>query len=196
MTKKGKILVLDKVRYSDSDLIITALNAYGGKQSFFAPCALKSKKRFAGGTLDKANFIEVLYTVKANNNLLRLKDAVLIEPFDGIRNSFDKMNLALDMLRLVKMYAQEGVVDNVGLFNLLGNSLSTLEECKNLELFRLMFEVKFWHIQGLLPSEQLFSTFLSMSIVRYASISLSSADLEKTNLLLESVRKKCVSVSI
>ena len=194
MTKKGRVLVLDKIRYSDSDLIITALNTYGGKQSFFAPCALKSKKRFAGGALDKVNFVEVLYAVKPNNNLLRLKDAVLIKSFDGIRQNFDKMSFALDMLKLVKMYAQEGVVDNFGLFNLLGNSLQTLENCQNLELFRLTFEVKFWHIQGLLPSEQLFSTFLSMPILSHDSISLSSAELEKTNLLLESVRKKCVSL--
>ena len=194
MTKKGRVLVLDKIRYSDSDLIITTLNAYGGKQSFFAPCALKSKRRFAGGVLDKGNFIEALYTAKPNNNLLRLKDAVLIKSFDGIRQSFDKMSLAVDMLKLVKMYAQEGVVDNFGLFNLLGNSFQTLENCQNLELFRLTFEVKFWHIQGLLPSEQLFSTFLSMPILSHASISLSSAELEQTNLLLESVRKKCVSL--
>ncbi len=190
MLKKKRVIVLDKVRYGDADIIITTLDKHGGKLCFFAPSALKSRKRFAGGVLDPANFIEVLYSKKMDGNLNRLKEAFLLNSFDKIRASFDKMNFALKMLKLTKVYAQEGVVDSSSLFDLLGNSLATLEKCDNLELFKVMFEVKFWSIQGLLPSVREFHNILEVPMVNYKSLSLDNNKLAKTNMLLESVREK------
>lgn len=190
MLKKNKVIVLDKVRYGDSDIIITTLDKYGGKLSFFAPSALKSKKRFAGGVLDPANFIEVLYSKKtSDNNLMRLKEAFLLNSFDKIRSSFDKMNFALKMLKLTKIYAQEGVVDNPRLFNLLGNSLSALGDCEKLELFKTMFEVKFWNVQGLLPSLKEFNSILEVSMTNHTTLLLNNEQLMHTNLLLDSLEK-------
>ena len=188
MFRKSKVLILSKLRYGDADLIISALDKGGGKLNFFAPSARKSKKRFPGGSLDMANFVEVTYRFKSENNLLHLKDAVLINSFDGIRSSYSKMSIVFFMLKLVKHHSKEGVVDNLHMFNLLGNSLAALEKCEDLTLFKTLFEVKFWNIQGLLPSEGVFNKFLAKPISLYSSLSISKEDLTRSNELLESVR--------
>ena len=99
------------------------------------------------------------------------------------------MNFVLRMLKLTKIYAQEGVVDNPKLFNLLGNSLAALEECDRLELFKVMFEVKFWNVQGLLPSLKEFNTILEVPIANYKTLSLNDEKLIHTNSLLDSIRE-------
>ena len=189
MIKKAKVFILDKVRYGEFDLILTTLDSCGGKLSFFARMAVKSKKRFPIGVLDKSNFVEVLYTKKADNDLYQLKEAIIISSFEKIRNNFEKMNLVSNMLLLIKTYAKEGVVDNSSLFNLLGNSLTSLEECDNIEMFKAMFEVKFWNIQGLLPDKKIFDQFLQSSILDHSKIQMSKGDLATTFNILDSVRE-------
>jgi DNA repair protein RecO (recombination protein O) len=148
---KDRIIVLKVQKYSDAHLIVTGMNPLGAKFSAMAPAALKSRKRFGGGVLEPTHFIEIQYEkAKSEGQLPILKEAVLIDGFEGLRAHFDKLNLGFYFLKLVEAIAQEEPMDSQSLYSLLGHSLKALELATDLPSFRKHFEMKFLYTQGLL----------------------------------------------
>ena len=58
---QDRFIILKKMKYGESDLIIHALSSAGTKKSFIARAALKSKKRFGGGVLEPSHFVKLTY---------------------------------------------------------------------------------------------------------------------------------------
>ncbi len=116
---KDKVIVLKQVRFGESDLIVRALNQRGALLSFMAKGALRSKKRFAGGVLEPGNFIGVEYkkSRKIHATLHFLCEAWSLQRFERLRESYDRMEMAIYFLSLVEKTGQEGVEDNPDLFN-------------------------------------------------------------------------------
>lgn len=169
---RDRVIVLRKIVYRDSDLIIRGLNSQGAKVSYLAPAALRSRKRFGGGVLEPCNFIEVIYQGSLKSNvssapLRRLKEAQVIKEFLGIRRSYELIQLSLSLLALIDQVGQEGDVHGEGLFNLLGHSLQYLSQADDgvsKTLFRLHFLLKFLFQQGVLNCEPWMSPFLKTSL--------------------------------
>ena len=144
-------------------MIIQALTSAGTRVSFFARSALKSKKRFGGGVLEPTHYVNVLYEDKSNSRadvtLHTLKEAELIQSFDGLRTDYERIEMALGLLQTVSDVVREGDTDAVELFNLLGNTLRAAETSRQLTHLRIHFEVKFLGNQGVLspddPEEQM-----------------------------------------
>jgi DNA repair protein RecO (recombination protein O) len=158
MLVKDRVFILKCVRYGDADLIVQALNPQGARLSLFARSALKSKKRFGGGVLEPTHYVHVLYedkssTAKAENPLHILKEASLLEGFDGLRLDYDRIQAALHFVRIISNMVREGDLDSTEIFNLLGNALRTAQTSSNLEKLRIHFEVKLLANQGVLPHE-------------------------------------------
>ena len=77
--KSGTFILLKKVRFAESDLILTGISSEGEKKSFLARSALKSRKRFGGGVLEPTHFVEIGYSEKPGENRLgTLDEASLI----------------------------------------------------------------------------------------------------------------------
>lgn len=161
---RDRILVLRKINYRDSDLIVHGLNSQGAKVNYLAPSALKSRRRFGGGVFEPTNFIEVIYqnSPKTNQSLRRLQEAQIIKEFDGLRRNYETIQLSLSFLSLVDHVAQEGATHGEDLFNLLGHSLQYLAQHnpESLVLFRLHFLLKFLFQQGVLSLESWMYPFL------------------------------------
>ena len=180
MQVKDKVFILKTTRYGDADLIVNCLNAQGARISFFARSALKSKKRFGGGVLEPTHYIEAMYENKQGSSgaerLHTLKEAHLIQGFSGLRTDYERIELALYLLKLVSDVVKEGEIDSADIFNLLGNALRAAETTSRLDLLRLHFEVKLLSNQGVLPVEPEERHLLSAPISAHESLTLPEAE--------------------
>ena len=153
LLQKDEVIVLKQNRFSESDLIVKVLNPKGALLSFIAKGALKSKKRFTGGVLEPGNFIGVEYRKSRRSALHFLCQAWPLKRFEGLRTSYDQVQLAFHFLSLIEKVGQEGEEDSPHLFNLLGNTLSALEKSRYLPALQFLFELRLLCLQGVLPKE-------------------------------------------
>jgi DNA repair protein RecO (recombination protein O) len=153
-TFKKKVILLRKIKYGESDLILHAIAMDGEKLCFMARGALRSKKRFAGGVLEPTHFIEAIFNKPQEiGKLIPLSEVILINDFPKIRESYDRLDSAFLILNSVYRVSQEGEGQSQGLFNLLGNGLKLLETTSDLALLKLVFAIKFLYQQGVLQFE-------------------------------------------
>lgn len=153
--QKARFILLRKIRYAEADLIVHALSAKGGKYSFIARSALKSKKRFGGGVLEPGNYVEFSFQVKSEGSMFVLTEAKIIEDFQGIKKSFEQVEFMLKVLELTGKIAQEGDENSEFLFNLVGHCLRAIEKAsvESLPIVKLAFYLKLMYQQGVLEFE-------------------------------------------
>lgn len=166
MTGRGRFIILKTMVFKDNDLIVYGLNSQGDKKHFLARGALKSKKRFGGGTLEAMNHVELQFDDrKEKTEFIALQDARLIDGFEGIRRDYDRLTTGLVTVRDVFQIAVEGSEDNFAMYNLLGNALKKLETTKDVQLLLLHFRIKLLFYTGYLPNEDgAFNPFLAEQI--------------------------------
>ena len=112
---KEKLFILRKIKYGDADLILSCLTPKGAKISLYARSAMKSKKRFGGGVLEPTHYIHALYDDKTSrshseNPLHTLKEASLIEGFNGLRTDYNRIEAALYFVSLISNVVREGEI--------------------------------------------------------------------------------------
>jgi len=160
-----KIIILRAIRHGEGDLIIHGLTRHGAKMSFFAKSALQSRKRFGGGVLEPTHYVHVQFQKsQREEGLHRLLEAQLLKGFDGLRESYEKIETALYFVSVVERLSHEGIIDFATLFDLLGHSLEAAEKSKNLDILKLQFQTKFLSLQGVLPQIEGIKTLLSSSV--------------------------------
>lgn len=168
--QSDKIIVLKVSKYSDSHLMVNGINQNGAKISAMAPAALKSKKRFGGGVLEPTHFIEIQYQLAKQDGMLPvLKEAQIIESFEGLRSDYDKLTLGFYFLKLIELVAQEDAQDSKSLFSLLGHGLKALEKAKDFSSLKKHFEIKFLYTQGMLDLGGNLGGILKMKLSDYVS---------------------------
>lgn len=162
---QDRFIILKKMKYGESDLIIHALSSAGTKKSFIARAALKSKKRFGGGVLEPSHFVKLTYRPSQTESQLNvLNEAQLLDDFKSIRTDYDKLEFALFALNCVYHVSQEGDFDSHFLFNLLGHTLKSLGEVKNLDRYKLHFCLKLLFQQGVITVDDWMAPFLKINI--------------------------------
>lgn len=163
--KNEKFIILKKIKYGESDLILQALSQAGAKYSFMARGALKSKKRFGGGILEPTHFVSLSYKESATEGKLRvLNEAILLDDFKANRSSYDKIEFALFVVNCAGCVSQEGDTHSDFLFNLLGHTLRVTQESLNIPVLKLHFCVKFLYQQGVISIENWMGPFLKTNI--------------------------------
>lgn len=166
-----KFILLRKLKYSESDLILHGLSTLGAKKSFIARSALKSKKRFGGGILEPTHFVQLTYKpARGEGGLSVLQEAVLLQDFKGLRTDYDKLDLALFFLNCVEHVAQEGDTGSSFLFNLLGHALKSLETSKKLSFLKMHFCLKFLYQQGVISIDPWMNPFLKSQIADHEKL--------------------------
>ena len=158
---KLRALVLKRTKYGESDLVLHMLTPQGGKISALARGALKSKRRFGGGILEPTHFIEVVLRPSPRaDGMATLEEAKMVDAFDGLRTSYDRLDAALALVDTVNRIAQDGDTASAHLFDLLGNGLRNLQIAPNVESFRVQFSLKVLYHQGVLEVENWMGPFL------------------------------------
>lgn len=168
------LVLLRKIKFGESDLILHALTSRGAKLHFIAKGALTSRRRFGGGILEPTHYLSVRYKEKSGREqeLKVLEEATLIDDFRGLKDSYEKLEAAFEMLTLISKIAQEGDEHSKGLFDLLGNTLKALQTSKRPGLLRLTFEIKILAQQGVLAQDIPLLTRFRGPIVDHEQIEL------------------------
>lgn len=149
-----RAIVLRKVEYGDRDLIVTLLCRGAGKISAIAKGGRASRKRFPGA-LDLFRVSEVTFRSRANNSLSLLTEATVLEAFDDLEHSFDKIAVASYYTELVREMVQEGeasheVFDRTFEFYTL--VAAAADEVDGLELLLAQGVLRWLGYSGLAPS--------------------------------------------
>ena len=169
MIIQDRVICLNKVKYGEADLILKFISSRGEVYSAIAKSALKSRKRFGGGILEPTHHLTV--TVKrrsadesgSDERLSVLEEATLIEDFAKLKTDYDRIDMALQFVRIVATAAREGDA-NREVFNLLGHGLRAIETTRELGFLRLQFQLKFLHLQGVLPSDDRYQAIVRVPI--------------------------------
>lgn len=170
MLHTGFFIILKKVKYSEADLILTALSSLGEKKSFLARNALKSKKRFGGGVLEPTHYVKLTYLNKEDRHQLNiLEEAQLVNDFNSLRKNYDLLEFALQTVDCIYKICQEGDQNSATLYNLVGHTLKNLnKENINLDLdlpiLKLQFYIKLLTEQGVLDLEPWMSGYLQTKL--------------------------------
>lgn len=166
-----KIIILKAFKHSESNLIIYGLNTRGLKLKLIAPSALVSKKRFGGGVLQPTHYVQVTYKAsRLDDGLSTLTEASLIEGFEKIRENYERLQVAFYFITLIDKVALEGESHSHTLFDLLGHGLKLLETTSSLELFKLHFELRFLHLQGVLENTPHIKDFIKTPMARHTQL--------------------------
>ena len=180
--KQDRFIILKKIKYGESDLILQALSSAGAKYSFIARGALKSKKRFGGGILEPSHYVTLTYKDHFDETKLRvISEAILVDDFKAIRTDYDKLTFALFAINCAGSVSQEGDMHSDFLFNLLGHTLRTIGLTKNLSALKLHFCLKFLYQQGVVSIEEWMTPFLKLNL----SDSNQLDQVSELNLLVE-----------
>ncbi len=158
---REKVILLKKTKYGEADLIVQALSAKEGKISFLARGALRSKKRFGGGILEPTHHIEAQFQRPTNSErLCTLQDAILINDFAQIRNSYERIEAALKIVEVAARVSQPGDPHAESVYNLIGSALKVLASQAELLPFRMHFALRFLRLQGVLEEEPWMAPYL------------------------------------
>lgn len=161
--QSAKIIVLKKIKLSESDLIIHGLNSKGSRLHLIARGALRSKKRFGGGVLEPSHFIEIEYTPPGEQTQMGvLLEARVIDSFEGLKTDYDRLTTALRILDVIERSSPGG--DMPGSFDLLGNTLKSLDLGYSYERIELHFLLKLLSIHGILEIDEWMGDFLRLPI--------------------------------
>ncbi len=170
MVDPDRVICLSKQKYGEADLILRFISSGGDVFSAIAKSALKSRRRFGGGVLEPTHHMTITlsrplshYTGGNNDRLPVLTEAQLIDDFAALKTDYDRLSLGIEFVRWVGIVAREGDAHRE-VFNLLGHALKAAEQSQQLSLLKLHFQIKFLHLQGMLPLEERFVPFAKTPI--------------------------------
>ncbi len=160
-----KGIILKKILYQESDLILKALLSSGEKITLFAKAALKSKKRFGGGLLDPLKYLELqIGPKKPESEFHFLSEAQIIYDFPKLKSDYDRIKLSLYFLKILNKVQISSLDDSTRVFDLLIHTLRSLETCKNQSVLKAQFELKFLDLQGVLDRTNDLEPFITLSL--------------------------------
>lgn len=106
MRVQSQSIVLKRVAYGDSDLIVTFFSREFGRLTGIAKSARSSMRRF-GGALEIGSIIDVIFSEKSGAELVRLEEARLTSSNHGITRSLEKIGALARAVDIALAFLQE-----------------------------------------------------------------------------------------
>ena len=132
-------LILGKIRYGESSLIVRVYTLEMGRQSWLVNGVFKAKPSFSPGIFQPLNQVEAVLYLKPNQDLQRLKEARIGFFYNSLYNDMAKMAMVLFIAEALDklLMEEEG---NTQLFAFLNKSLQYLDlESKPSPHFHIKF---------------------------------------------------------
>ncbi|OQA60124.1 MAG: DNA repair protein RecO [bacterium ADurb.Bin270] len=149
MQKNSTAIILKRIPYGDSDLIVTFFSREFGKMSGLAKSARASRKRFAG-SLEPGMFVDVQFVERPSSELVRIDRADPLRPIDGMLRSIERINAMGRAVELASAFLQPHQVSE-SKFKLLDRYLLWLGENDPTPGTSLIFEFKWLMRCGFTP---------------------------------------------
>ncbi len=145
---KTDALVLREVRYKEADRILTLFTPDRGIMTAKARGALRKNSKTAAAT-QQLTLSEM--TLFENKGYATVNEAVVKEPFDGLRKNFENFALGCYFSECAEALIQEGESDVLS-FQLILNSLYALShELADPLLIKAAFELRLMCLMGYTP---------------------------------------------
>lgn len=139
-------LVLREVRYKESDKILTLYTPSKGKITARAIAAYSKSRRLAAAT-QQLTFSEM--TLFSGKSGTEVKEAVIKEPFEGLRRDFSNYALGCYFAECVEALSEEA---DTGIMQLILNCLYALSNNLHCpELIKAAFEMRLMCLLGYTP---------------------------------------------
>jgi DNA repair protein RecO (recombination protein O) len=143
-------ILLRRLDYGDFDVIVTFFTLKGGKMTLIAKSAKKSTKRFAG-ILELFSILELVASTGRGKGLPVLQEAVLKQPFSGIRADFKKTAYASYWAELIYNWLEDNY-QQVALYSLFEHVLSELDNGQTTgAVLNILFQMRFLNLSGHRP---------------------------------------------
>lgn len=146
---KTEAVVLDRIDYSNTSLIVTFYSHLFGRLSAIAKGARRPKSPFLG-TLDLLNQNEIVFYRHTRSSLHTLTESHVRDNFPGIRKDLPRSYAAIYMAELVKEMTREEE-HQPEIFNLLVAALRELSSGRKFERILFQFEIQLLSLTGFLP---------------------------------------------
>lgn len=147
----SRAILIRRVNYGETDLILTYLTLDKGKITVIAKSAKKSVKRFSG-VLELFAAVELVYSMGRKSGLPVLQEVVMREPFDRIRADITRTAYASFWAEIIKEWVEDGQAQPE-LYNLLHYMLSQLDAgCIPSQILSILFQLRFLNCVGLSPN--------------------------------------------
>ena len=144
-------VILRRLEYGDSDLILSLITRDKGKISVIAKSAKKSTKRF-GGLLELFSLLDIVCTTGKGKGLAVLQEASLNTPLGSIRSDYHKTAHASYWSELMDKWLEEGH-GQPELYRLLVRVLRKLDHGElSGEQLNVLYQSQFLRLSGLRPN--------------------------------------------
>ena len=140
-------ILLRRTKFSDTSLIVTWLTREHGKLKTMAKGALRPKSPFSG-MIDLFFELEIAFVRSHRSEIHTLREAVLRNPFEGLRKDYARVELAAYFVELLELLTEpEHPVPE--LFDLLRRALGYLENATPERRVLLHFENELARLLGI-----------------------------------------------
>lgn len=151
MQVSTKAVVISKLRYNDSDLIVKCYTALFGIKSYLLKNALKSRKgKFKPAYFQPLTILHLEAEHKQNRSLHFLRDIKIQNNFQSIHTSIIKSTIAMFISEVLTIVLKEEE-ENLPLFDFIETALIWFNENKTDGNFHYMFLVEITKYLGFYP---------------------------------------------
>lgn len=151
MQVSTKAIVVSKLRYKDSDLIVKCYTEQFGIKSYLLKNALKTRKgKFKPAYFQSLTIIDIEAEHKENRTLHYLKDIKIENNFESIHTNVVKSTIAMFLSEVLSIVLKEEE-KNVSLFNYLETSLIWFNENEADSNFHYIFLIELTKYLGFYP---------------------------------------------
>jgi len=143
-------ILLRRMDYGDFDVIITFFTLKSGKLTLIAKSAKKSTRRFAG-ILELFSILDLVAGSGRGKGMPVLQEAVLKQPFSGIRADFKKTAYASYWAELIYHWMEDNFKQDA-LYFLFAHVLSELDSGQTTAAaLNILFQMRFLSLSGHRP---------------------------------------------
>lgn len=154
MQVKTKAIVLHRIKYSDSSLIVKCFTEKFGLKSYMLKGVLKSKKSsIRSAYFQSLSQLNLLTDDKPNRDLQYLKEVSLVKQYANLQTDIVKQTLVLFISEMLLQSLKEENNADIFLYAFLEKSLDWLDVHNQVANFHLSFLLKLSRYLGFAPQE-------------------------------------------
>jgi len=143
-------ILIRRLDYGDTDLILTFFTQQFGKISAIAKSAKKSVKRF-GGILELFYMLELIIRPGKGDKLAILQNAALIQSFETIRTDVIHTAYASYWAEIIDLFVEDRA-PQVEMYHLFAHVLNQLnQQAISADVLHIIFQMRFLVISGFQP---------------------------------------------